>query len=89
MGLANALVWPTIWPLAIEGLGKYTAQGNALLIMRIAGGAIIPFIFCKAAHLGGDIQLAYLTGLPSYLFMLFYALKGHKINKLSNTNDRV
>jgi glucose/galactose transporter len=79
MGLANALVWPTIWPLALEGLGKYTAQGSALLIMGIAGGAVIPLLFGKAAQLGGDMQMAYLTALPCYLFILFYAMKGHKI----------
>ena len=78
LGMANALVWPTIWPLALEGLGKYTAQGSALLIMAIAGGALLPLLFGKVAQVTG-MQVAYLVGIPSYLFILYYALKGHKI----------
>lgn len=79
MGLAHALVWPSIWPLALQGLGKFTAQGSALLVMGISGGAILPLIFGKVAHFTGDTQIAYLVGLPCYMFILFYALKGHKM----------
>jgi FHS family L-fucose permease-like MFS transporter len=79
MGLAHALVFPSIWPLALQGLGKYTAQGSALLIMGISGGAILPLIFGKISHATGDLQIAYLVGLPCYLFILFYALIGHKM----------
>lgn len=78
MGLAHALVWPAIWPLALDGLGKYTAQGSALLIMGIAGGAIIPMIFGAIAEGGGNMQSAYWVCLPLYLFILYYALSGHK-----------
>ncbi|NRA84549.1 MAG: sugar MFS transporter [Gammaproteobacteria bacterium] len=81
MGLAHALVWPSIWPLALEGLGKFVAQGSALLIMGISGGAILPLIFGKLAHVMGDMQLAYVVGLPCYLFILFYAVKGHKMRQ--------
>lgn len=80
MGLAHALVWPSIWPLALDGLGKFTSQGSALLIMGISGGALLPLVFGKVAHYT-DIQLAYLVGLPCYLFILFYALKGHKMRQ--------
>ena len=79
LGFANALVWPTIWPLALEGLGKYTAQGSALLIMAIAGGAILPLIFGQISHASGDMQSSYLVGIFCYLFILIYALKWHKI----------
>ena len=79
LGFANALVWPTIWPLALEGLGKYTAQGSALLIMAIAGGAILPLLFGKISHVSGDMQSTYLMGIICYLFILLYALKWHKI----------
>ena len=78
LGFANALVWPTIWPLALEGLGKYTAQGSALLIMAIAGGAILPLVFGKIAHLSGDMQSSYLVGIVCYIFILLYAVKWHK-----------
>ncbi len=78
LGFANALVWPTIWPLALEGLGKFTAQGSALLIMAIAGGAILPLIFGKVAQISGDMQSSYLVGIVCYVFILMYALKWHK-----------
>lgn len=79
MGLAHALVWPSIWPLALEGLGKFTAQGSALLIMGISGGAVLPLLFGHIAHLTGDVQQSYIVALPCYAFILFYALKGHKM----------
>ena len=79
LGLANALVWPTIWPLALEDLGKHTAKGSALLIMAIAGGALLPLAFGKIAALSGNMQEAYLYGVLCYLVILFYALKGHKM----------
>ena len=79
LGLTNALVWPTIWPLALEGLGKYTAKGSALLIMAIAGGAILPLVFGKIAQVSGDMQMSYLVGIVCYIFILMYAFRWHKI----------
>ena len=80
LGLSNALVWPTIWPLALEDLGKHTAKASALLIMAIAGGALLPLAFGKIAALSGDMQGSYLYGIICYLVILFYGLKGHKMN---------
>jgi len=79
MGLAHALVWPSVWPLALKDLGRYTAQGSALLIMGIAGGAILPLVFGKIAESNQNIQSAYWIAIPCYLFILFYAVKGHKM----------
>jgi fucose permease len=84
LGFANALVWPTIWPLALEGLGKYTAQGSALLIMGIAGGAILPLIFGKISSVSGDMQSTYMLGIVCYVFILMYALRWHKITSWHN-----
>ncbi|MEA1893533.1 MAG: sugar MFS transporter [Campylobacterota bacterium] len=78
LGFANALVWPTIWPLALEGLGRYTAQGSALLIMAIAGGAILPLVFGKVAQISANMQLSYLVGIVCYIFILLYATRWHK-----------
>ena len=78
MGLAHALVWPSVWPLALEGVGKFTAQASALLVMGICGGAILPLVFGWIAE-SGSTQWAYIIGLPCYLYILFYALKGHKM----------
>ena len=78
LGLANAMVWPAIWPLALRNLGSLTARGSALLIMGISGGAILPLLFAKVAeHVG--MQSAYLLLIPCYVFILFYAFKGHKL----------
>ncbi|MBS1627289.1 MAG: sugar MFS transporter [Bacteroidetes bacterium] len=82
LGIANALVWPAIWPLAIDGLGKYTKTGSALLIIGIAGGAILPRIW---ASLGQNpkigLQNAFWIMVPCYLFILYFAVSGHKIGK--------
>lgn len=78
LGFANAMCWPAIWPLALEGLGKFTSKGAALLIMGISGGAVLPPLYGHFADTG-DGQLAYVISIPAYLFILFYALKGHKM----------
>lgn len=78
LGLANALVWPAIWPLAIHGLGKFTKTGSALLVVGIAGGAVIPKIW---ANLGEKIgfQQAFWIMVPCYLFILYFATYGYKV----------
>jgi FHS family L-fucose permease-like MFS transporter len=78
LGFANALVWPSIWPLALQGLGKYTASGSALLIMGIAGGALLPMLYGRLSD-ASNSQSAYWVMLPCYALILFYALKGHKM----------
>jgi FHS family L-fucose permease-like MFS transporter len=80
LGIANALMWPAIWPLAITGLGKFTKTGSALLIMSIAGGALLPLLYGRLADLSSvGHQKAYWIMVPSYLFILFYSIKGYKI----------
>ena len=81
LGFANALVWPAVWPLALQGLGKFTATASALLVMGIAGGALIPLVYGYFAHQSGDSQFAYWVMIPCYAFILFYAFKGHKIRQ--------
>jgi glucose/galactose transporter len=79
LGFANAMMWPAIFPLAIRGLGHHTETGSALLVMAIAGGAIIPWIFAiLKQHV--DFQLAYVAlAVPSYLYLLFFGLRGHRV----------
>lgn len=77
LGLANALVWPAIWPLAIHGLGKFIKTGSAMLIMAIAGGAIMPLIWGKLSDLY-NTQIAYWILVPCYLIIFMYANKWHK-----------
>lgn len=78
LGFANAMMWPAIFPLAIRGLGRYTETGSALLVMAIAGGAIMPWLFALLKT-QIDFQLAYAAiALPSYAFLLYYGLIGHR-----------
>ncbi len=80
LGLANSLMWPAIFPLAITGLGKFTKIGSALLIMAIAGGAILPLIYGKLSD-AWNTQQAYWIMVPCYLFILYYAVSGHKVGR--------
>jgi len=83
LGLANALMWPAIFPLAIDGLGKFTKIGSALLVMGIAGGAVLPLIYTllKDYHIFSN-QLSFLVVmLPSYIYILYYAVKGYSVGK--------
>lgn len=83
LGFTNAIMWPAIWPLSIEGLGKHTKTGSALLIMGIAGGATLPLIYGALSDIPSiGTQHAYLVIVPCYLYVLFFALKGHKIGKV-------
>ena len=77
LGLANALVWPAMWPLALNGLGRFTKTGSALLVMAIAGGALMPLIYGKLA-VELSTQAAYWICVPSYLIIMYYAFIGHK-----------
>jgi fucose permease len=82
LGLANALMWPAIWPLAIEGLGRFTKTGAAFLIMAIAGGALLPLLYGKLADVSSiGHQKAYWILLPCYLYILYYAFRGHKMKR--------
>ncbi len=83
LGLANALMWPAIFPLAIEGLGKFTKFGSAMLVMAIAGGAVFPIMYAGLKdhlHLSNPLSFL-LCAFPAYLYILYFALKGNKIGK--------
>jgi len=81
LGLANALMWPAIFPLAIDGLGKFTKIGSALLIMGIAGGALIPQAYGKLAQLI-EPQAAFLVCmLPCYVYILYFSMRGYKAGR--------
>ncbi len=78
LGLANSLLWPAIFPLALADLGKFTKTGSSMLVTGIIGGALLPLLFGYVAGLTSH-QLAYLVCFPSYLFILYFAVWGHKI----------
>ncbi len=83
LGLANALMWPAIFPLAIDGLGRFTKTGSALLIMGIAGGALMPLLYTTLKDKAGvSNQLSFLVCmLPAYLYILYYSIAGYKAGK--------
>lgn len=80
LSFAHALMWPCIWPLAIDKLGKFTKTASALLIMGIAGGAIIPLAYGALAD-ANNRQSAYWILLPLYLYILYFAMKGHRVGR--------
>jgi len=79
LGLANALMWPAIFPMAIRGLGKFTEMGSALLVMGIAGGAILPLAFGYFKELYNFQLVFFLLMTPCYLYILYYATAGYKV----------
>ena len=102
LGIANALVWPAVWPLTLEGLGKHTKTASALLVMAISGGAIIPLLYGRLVDSGKEVLIAsgvndadamssaatssYWILIPCYAMILFFALWGHKITSWTKKN---
>ncbi len=89
LGLANALMWPAIFPLAIKGLGKFTNIGAALLIMSIAGGALLPLLYTTLKDKGifsNDVAFLICT-LPSYIYIMYYAVKGFAVRKAVRSGE--
>jgi glucose/galactose transporter len=80
LGFANSLVWPAMWPLALDGLGRFTKTASAMLIMSIAGGALIPLVYGKLA-VNFSTQTAYWICVPCYFVVMYYAFIGYKIRK--------
>lgn len=81
LGLANAMMWPAIFPLAIKGLGSHTEVGSAFLIMGIVGGALIPQVFVHLKEVI-NFQLAFMIVIvPCYLYILYYGLRGHQVGQ--------
>jgi len=95
LGIANALVWPAIWPLALTGMGEFTKTASALLVMAISGGAIIPPLYGalvdgkkeelvaqgvdQSTAMADSATSGYWILIPCYIFILFYAVYGHKV----------
>ncbi|MFT4185442.1 MAG: sugar MFS transporter [Rhizobium sp.] len=77
IGLFNSIMFPTIFSLALHGLGKYTSQGSGILCLAIVGGAILPVVQGGLADTIG-IHLAFLMPVICYLYIAFYGIKGHK-----------
>ncbi len=79
VGLFNSIMFPTIFSLAISGVGKHTSQASGILCMAIVGGAVIPVLQGVLADRIG-IHHAFLIPVVCYSYIVFYGLKGHKIS---------
>jgi FHS family L-fucose permease-like MFS transporter len=80
LGFANSMVWAGIWPLALDGLGRFTKIGASVLIMGLCGNAIVPLFYGYVAD-ATDLRQAYWVLLPCYVYLVFYAFVGHKLRR--------
>lgn len=80
LGLANSLVGPAIWPLALDGLGRFTKIGSSVMVMGLSGNAVLPMLYGYYAD-AFDERLAYWVLMPCYIYIMFYAVYGFKIRK--------
>ncbi len=79
IGLFNSIMFPTIFSLALHGLGRHTSQGSGILCLAIVGGAILPLMMGGFADTIG-IHLAFLLPIICYIYIAYYGLMGHKPN---------
>lgn len=80
LGIPNSLIYAGIWPLAIKGLGRWTNLGSSLLVMALCGNAIMSLLYGLEADRLGE-HAAYWLLIPCFVYMIFYAVYGHKIRK--------
>ncbi len=78
LGIPNSLIYAGIWPLAIRGLGKWTTLGSSLLVMALCGNAILSLLYgVMTDHM--SLQASYWLLIPCFVFMIYYAVWGYKI----------
>lgn len=82
LGIPNALIWGGIWPLALEGLGRFTKIGSAFLIMGLVANAAVPLVYGHFADIYSPHD-AYWVLLPCFLYLVYYAFYGYKVRKWS------
>ena len=78
VGLFNSIMFPTIFSLALNGLGKHTSQGSGVLCLAIVGGAIIPLFQGMLADTIG-VQMAFILPIFCYVFIAYYGISGSKV----------
>jgi FHS family L-fucose permease-like MFS transporter len=80
VGLCNSIMFPTIFSMALHGLGKFTGQGSGILCMAIVGGAVVPFVQGILADTIG-LQISFLVPAACYLFIMYYGVKYANLHK--------
>jgi glucose/galactose transporter len=88
LGLSNSLMYSTIWPLALNGLGRFTKMGGSILVMGLSGSAVVPLIYGYFADHYNQ-HIAYWVLLPCYLYLVFYAFYGYRIKHWSRSKTSV
>jgi glucose/galactose transporter len=78
LGLANSLVWAGIWPLALDGLGRFTKIGASLMVMGLVGNAILPMVYGYFVDIF-NAREAYWVLFPCYVYLVFYAFRGYRL----------
>ena len=81
LGLCHSVMWPCIFPLSIEGLGKFTSLGSAMLVMMVVGGALIPVLQGYIIDIK-SYKASFIIELVCYGYILFFGIKGYK-NKVA------
>jgi FHS family L-fucose permease-like MFS transporter len=81
VGIFHSIMWPAIFTLAIDGLGKYTSKGSGALMLGVVGGAIIPFVQGIAADAMGGWNLTWIIVIIGEAYLLYYALIGSKVKQ--------
>jgi fucose permease len=82
LGLSNSLMYSTIWPLALNGLGRFTKMGGSIMVMGLSGSALIPLIYGYFADLFNP-HIAYWVLLPCYIYLVYYAFYGYRVRSWS------
>lgn len=84
LGLTQSAMWPVIWPLALNGLGKHINIGSAVLVMMIVGGAVLPLLMAKLGVALDSRKLGFLVMIPCWLYLIFYAIDGYRSKYADN-----
>ncbi|MBN8788482.1 MAG: sugar MFS transporter [Terrimonas sp.] len=82
LGLANSMVWAGIWPLALDGLGRFTKLGASVMIMGLCGNALLPLVYGYFADVF-NLRSAYWVLVPCYLYLMFYSFRGYRLKRWS------
>lgn len=85
LGIPNSLIYAGIWPLAIPGLGRWTNLGSSLLVMALCGNAVLSLLYGFEADRIGE-HAAYWLLIPCFVYMIYYAVAGHKVGKSPELN---
>ena len=80
LGVPNSLIYAGIWPLAIRGLGRWTSTGSSLLVMALCGNAVLSLLYGYVSDYM-SLQASYWLLLPCFVYMIFYAIYGYKIER--------